>query len=39
MKSKLKMAKEISGIKMRTTIHTIGIDNKRQNKNRIRKPE
>lgn len=39
MKSKLKMAKEISGIKMRITIHTIVIDNKRQNKNRIRKPE
>lgn len=39
MKAKLKMAKEISGIKVRITIHTIGIDNKRQNKSRIRKPE
>lgn len=39
MKAKLKMAKEIGGIKMRITIHTIGIDNKRQNKKRIRKPE
>lgn len=39
MKAKLKMAKEISGIKIRITIHTTGIDNKRKNKNRIRKPE
>lgn len=29
MKAKLKMTKKISGIKMRITIHTIGIYNKR----------
>lgn len=39
MKANLKMTKEISGIKMRITIYTVGIYNKRQNKIRVRKPE